>query len=169
MTNAIVGGRRVRLKLLERGDGPLIRRFYYRLSPDTIYRRFMGPVIAPDDALLQRLTDVDHCDRDALVALDERGIAGIARYAAAPGRNAFDVAIVVADDWQRRGLGRMLMRRLGHIARMRGISSFHATILGDNRRAQAFVRSLSPLVRMRVEAGMVEAEIPLRRSRIVTE
>jgi len=43
MTKATVGGRRVRLRLLERADERLIRRFYYRLSPDTIYRRFLGP------------------------------------------------------------------------------------------------------------------------------
>lgn len=161
MTSAVVGGRRIGLRLLERDDESLIRRFYYRLSPDTVYRRFMGPVVPPADAVVRRLIDVDHCNRDALVAFDEQGIAGIARYAATPGRDVCDVAVVVADDWQRRGLGRMLMRRLGHIARLRGITSFHATILGDNRRAQAFVRSLSARVTMRVESGVVEADIPL--------
>jgi GNAT superfamily N-acetyltransferase len=164
MTSAVVGGRRVSLRLLERDDESLIRRFYYRLSPDTVYRRFMAPVVPPADALVRRLTDVNHCDRDALVAFDEQGIAGIARYAVAPGGDIYDVAVVVADDWQRRGLGRMLMQRLSHIARLRGITSFHATILGDNRRAQAFVRSLSARVTMRVESGVVEAEIPLRHS-----
>lgn len=164
MTSAVIGGRRVSLRLLERDDESLIRRFYYRLSPDTVYRRFMAPVVPPADALVRRLTDVNHCDRDALVAFDEQGIAGIARYAVATGGNACEVAVVVADDWQRRGLGRMLMRRLSHIARLRGITSFHATILGDNRRAQAFVRGLSPWVTMRVESGTVEADIPLRAS-----
>jgi GNAT superfamily N-acetyltransferase len=166
MSWVILGGRKIRFRLLERSDESLIRNFYYRLSPDSIYRRFMGPVVPPADALIQRLTNVDHCDRDALVALDERGIAGIARYAATPGRNSCEVAIVVADDWQRKGLGRMLMRRLGHIARVRGITSFHATILGDNRRAQAFIRGLSKRTTMRFDSGVVEAEIPLRPSRI---
>lgn len=163
MTGTVVGGRKVNLRLLERGDESLIRRFYYRCSPVTVYRRFLLPVVPPADALVQRLIDVDHRDRDALVAFDDHGIAGIARYAAAPGGNSYEVAIVVADDWQRKGLGRMLMRRLGHIARLRGIRSFHATILGDNRGAQAFMRSLSPRVTMRVESGLVEADIPLRQ------
>jgi GNAT superfamily N-acetyltransferase len=166
MSSAIVSGRKIRFRLLERDDEGLIRSFYNRLSPDTVYSRFMGPVVPPADALIQSLIDVDHCDRDALVALDERGVAGIARYAVLPGRKAYEVAIVIADDWQRRGLGGMLMRRLGHIARLRGIVSFHATILGDNRRAQAFIRGLSTRTTMRFESGVIEADIPLRPPRI---
>jgi predicted N-acetyltransferase YhbS len=111
MMGALVGGHRVNLRLLERGDESLIRRVCYRCSPDTLYRRFLSPVLPPANALVQRLIDVDHRDRDALVAFDDHGIAGIARYAPAPGGNSYAVAIVVADDWQRKGLGRMLMRR----------------------------------------------------------
>jgi len=150
------------LRLLEPEDVNLIRRFYSRLSPETIYRRFMGPVLPPADDLCRRLTDIDHRDRDALIALDARGIAGVARYATFPGQGMYDVAVVVADDWQGKGLGRLLMRRLAHIARLRGISSFHATMFGDNQRALALVRSLSPRATFRFDAGEVEADIPLR-------
>jgi len=150
------------LRLLEPEDVNLIRRFYSRLSPETIYRRFMGPVLPPADDLCRRLTDIDHRDRDALIALDTRGIAGVARYATFPGGCVYDVAVVVADDWQGKGLGRLLMRRLAHIARLRGISSFHATMFGDNHRALALVRSLSPRATFQFDAGEVEADIPLR-------
>jgi GNAT superfamily N-acetyltransferase len=111
--------------------------------------------------LLKKLVDVDHCDREALIALDEQGIVGVARYGTDNG-GSHDVAVVVADDWQGRGLGGMLIRRLAHIARMRGIASFHATMLGDNGRAHSLVRGLSPHVTMRFESGYVEADIPLR-------
>jgi len=80
-----------------------------------------------------------------------------------PNGSDYDVAVVVADDWQGRGLGRMLIRRLAHIARRRGISRFHATMLGDNRRAQALVLGLAPTATMRFSGGVIEAEIPLRR------
>jgi GNAT superfamily N-acetyltransferase len=162
MTSAVIGGQRIRLRLLETDDANLIRRFYWRMSRDTIYRRFMGPVVPPADALVRRLIDVDHRDRDALIALDARGIAGVARYASTPGRPEYDVAVVVADDWQGKGLGRLLMRRLAHIARLRGISSFHATMFGDNGRAVALVRSLSPRATFRYDSGEIEADIPLR-------
>jgi quercetin dioxygenase-like cupin family protein len=120
------------------------------------------PVVPPADELMGRLIDLDHCDRDALIALDARGIAGVARYAALPGQSAYDVAVVVADDWQGKGLGRLLIRRLGHIARLRGISRFHATMFGDNRRALALVRGLSRRATFQYASGKIEADIPLR-------
>jgi GNAT superfamily N-acetyltransferase len=162
MTSTVISGRRLSLRLLERGDADLIRQFYGRLSSETIYRRFLSPITLPNEALVRRLVDIDHHDRDALIALDEQGIAGIARYGAAPSSTNHEVAVVVADDWQGRGLGSLLLRRLAHIARLRGISSFHATMLGDNRRAQALVLGLSPRTSMHFEAGYLEADIPLR-------
>jgi GNAT superfamily N-acetyltransferase len=159
----MVGGRRLTLRLLEPSDSDLIRQFYWRLSPETIYRRFLGPVVPPADALVRQLTNIDHRHRDALIAIDALGIAGIARYAAFPGSTVHDLAVVVADDWQRHGLGGLLTRRLAHIARLRGISRFHATMSGDNHRAQSMVRRMSPRATLTFESGMVEAEIPLRR------
>ena len=76
MTSAVIGRQRIELRLLERDEANLIRRFYWRLSRATIYRRFMGPVLPPTNDLCRRLTDVDHRHRDALIVLDARGIAG---------------------------------------------------------------------------------------------
>jgi GNAT superfamily N-acetyltransferase len=161
MTTTVVSGTRVSLRLLQPGDSELIRNFFRRLSSETIYRRFLSPVTAPNDALVKRLVDIDHCDREALIALDDLGIVGVARYGT--GRDAtHDVAVVVADEWQGRGLGTLLMRRLAHIARLRGIATFHATMLGDNLRAQSLVRGLSASTTMHFEDGYMEAEIPLR-------
>jgi GNAT superfamily N-acetyltransferase len=160
MTSTVVGGGRVWLRLLEPGDTNLLRLFYWRLSSETIYRRFLSPIKPPANALIKRLVDIDHHDREALIALDERGIVGVARYGTTG--LTHEVAVVVADDWQGRGLGRLLLRRLAHIARARGIASFHATMLGDNRRAQSLVLGLSPRTQMHFEDGYLEADIPLR-------
>jgi GNAT superfamily N-acetyltransferase len=123
----------------------------------------MAPIKAPSNALVARLVDIDHCDREALIALDERGILGVARYGSAGATH--DVAVVVADEWQGRGVGALLLRRLANIARARGITSFHATMLGDNRRAQSLVLGLAPKTRIRFEAGYLEADIPLKAQR----
>jgi GNAT superfamily N-acetyltransferase len=161
MTSTVVDGRRIRLRLLQPGDADLIRRFFWRLSKETVYRRFFSPITLPNEPLLQKLVDVDHCDREALIALDEQGIVAVARYGTGPG-GSHDVAVVVADDWQGRGLGGMLIKRLAHIARMRGIESFHATMLGDNARAHSLVLGLSRNATMRFDGAYVEADIPLR-------
>jgi GNAT superfamily N-acetyltransferase len=161
MTSTVVDGRRVWLRLLQRADAELITRFYWRLSSETVYRRFFSPIRLPNETLLEKLVDVDHCDREALIALDDQGIVGVARYGTAPG-GSHDVAVVVADDWQGRGLGALLIRRLAHIARLRGIASFHATMLGDNLPARSLVLGLSRRATMRYEGGYLEADIPLR-------
>ena len=161
MTSAVVDGLRVRLRLLQRGDDDLLSRFFWRLSSETVYRRFFSPIRLPNDTLLKKLIDVDHCDREALIALDDQGIVGVARYGTGDG-GSHDVAVVVADEWQGRGLGALLIRRLAHIARLRGISSFHATMLGDNQRAQALVLGLSRNAKLRYDGGYLEADIPLR-------
>jgi len=160
MTSTVLGGRRLWLRLLEPNDANLLRRFFWRLSSESVYRRFLSPIKAPSNALVERLVDIDHCNREALIALDERGIVGVARYGTVGATH--DIAVVVADDWQGRGVGALLLRRLAHIARARGITSFHATMLGDNRRAQSLVLGLSPKTKIRFEAGYLEADIPLR-------
>ena len=160
MSTAVLGQERLVLRLLEPSDERLIRRFYYRLSLDTIYRRFLSPVVPPADNLVRRLMNVDHRRREALIALDKDGIAGVARYAPF-GEGGFEVAIVVADDRQGLGLGTILMRRLGHIARARGINSFHATIQAENRRAVRFLQRISPRASFRFVDGVIEAEVPL--------
>lgn len=160
MSTAGIGAERMVVRLLEPADEAMIRQFYYRLSMDTIYRRFLSPVVPPADSLVRRLMDVDHCKREALIALDRQGIAGVARYA--PFGDGYDVAVVVADAWQSQGLGTMLMRRLGHIARHRGITRFHATIQAENRRVVRWLRRLSPRASFRFVDGVIEADIPIQ-------
>src|SRR5260370_7683417 len=99
----------------------------------------MAPIKAPPNAHVATLGDIDHCDREALIALDERGIVGVARYGTVGATH--DVAVVIADDWQGRGLGVLLLRRLAHIARARGTRQFHAPILVHNRRTHPPVLS----------------------------
>ena len=164
MSTLVVAGKPLVLRLLEPSDEALIRGFYNRLSFETVYKRFMSPIVPPANNVVRMLMNIDHCGREALIAIDGEGIAGVARYAPF-GANGHDVAIVIADSWQGRGLGTMLMRRLGHIARARGIKSFHATLLAENRGAKRFLQRLSPAATFKFVDGVVEAELPLTRTR----
>jgi GNAT superfamily N-acetyltransferase len=163
VSTAVVAGQAVGLRLLEPSDRELICSFFQRLSPETVFRRFMAPVVPPAEEMVRRLLNVDHCGREALVAVDVEGVAGIARFAPF-GPQGHEVAIVIADEWQRRGLGTLLMTRLAHIARARGIASFHATLLAENRGARLFLQHFSPRATFRFVDGVIEADVPLRRS-----
>ena len=90
------------LAQLEPSDGEALRRLFYRLSPETVYRRFMSPLARPEQARPERLLDVDHKDREAIVAVVEGEIVGVARYSRKPGTDVAEMAVVVADEYQRR-------------------------------------------------------------------
>lgn len=110
--------------------------------------RFFGPVDHLSDSQLIYLTDVDHHDHEALVALDHEtgeGV-GVGRFVRVGGTVA-EPAIAVADDWQRRGVGSRLLDELVERAREEGIREFAATVLADN---SAAIAVLSHLGRTRV-------------------
>jgi GNAT superfamily N-acetyltransferase len=157
-------GRTVSLRPLRDDDGERLRRLFFRLSPLSVYRRFMSPLPAPREDGLRRLLDVDHCEREALAALDGDDIVAVARYARLPGFEAAEIAVVVADDWQRDGLGHLLLERLGRLALRRGIRNFQASVLGDNAPALQLVRSMFPGSRAHWQTGVAEFEIPLSRA-----
>jgi GNAT superfamily N-acetyltransferase len=154
-------GRSVCVRPLRADDGERLRRLFFRLSPLSVYRRFMSPLPAPREEGLRRLLDVDHCEREALAALDGDDIVAVARYARLPGSESADIAVVVADDWQRDGLAHLLLERLARLATTHGIGHFQATVLGDNAPALQLVHSLFPASRARWATGVAEFEIPL--------
>src|ERR1700730_6834344 len=88
---------------------------FQRLSELSRYRRFLSPTAQLSDKQLRYLTDIDHHDHEALVAIDPatRDGLGVARYVRSRARpDEAEFAVAVADDWQQRGLGTALLRRL---------------------------------------------------------
>jgi acetyltransferase len=97
--------------------------------------------------MLARFTQVDYDRELALVALtgagtDAAAFAGVARYIANPDRTTAEFAIVVGDEWQRRGVGAVLMRGLIVCAKRRGFDRLIGMVLRENERMIEFVRSL---------------------------
>src|SRR5437016_9334639 len=104
-----------------------------RLSEQTRYFRFFGayPNIPPRD--LERFTVVDYDKRAAIVATLGDDLVGVARYEGlSPG--VAEVAFVVEDAHQGRGLGPVMLEHLAAAARGRGVTTFEADVLPDNRR-----------------------------------
>jgi GNAT superfamily N-acetyltransferase len=161
MDMAVVMSGSVRMRPLQPDDRERLRRLFYRLSPLSVYRRFASPLRWPRDDCLDRLMDVDHVDREAIAALEGDEIVAVARYFRQPCADSAEVAVVVADDWQRRGLGILLLSRLGRLAHRRGIRAFTGTALGENRPVFEMIRRLGRRSTLRWAAGQVEFEIPL--------
>jgi acetyltransferase len=117
-----------------REDHDLVARFLSSLGKDSHYQRHFQHGAAPDLDLLQRLDAVDYRRRMALVAVTVAGsrevVVAHAEYVAEDGRA--ELAMVVADGWQRRGLGSHLLRRLMHCAALAGLREIHGQVLASN-------------------------------------
>jgi acetyltransferase len=104
-----------------------------------------------------RLLDIDYRDTMAIGALMPAGqperIIGVSRYARPPGATTAECAIVVADEWQGRGIGTELMRSLGAAALANGITAFEGWSLADNTRIQGWARRFGFDVRTEPNSG----------------
>jgi acetyltransferase len=143
---------------------------FERLSELSRYRRFLSPTSRLNATQLAYLTEVDHHDHEALVAIDPTSSHGlaVARYVrSAQNPREAEFAVAVADDWQRRGLGTALLGQLAARARAEGITRFTGSVLEDNRPMRGLLRSLGEFQQRDAQDGTLEVwldipEDPLR-------
>ncbi|MGW3767990.1 N-acetyltransferase family protein [Actinomadura verrucosospora] len=143
-------------------DRDRVRRMSDRLSAASLYMRFFSGTPRLPDHYVGLLEGLDHWDREALVALDGDEILGIAEYVRDATRAwRADLAVLVADPWQRRGLGRALVGCLSELAGRRGVTEFGADVILTNRQALMFVRSGWPAARSSRDGGSARFRLPL--------
>ena len=110
---------------------------FSRVSPETIHRRFHVPYPdVPERTLALMLDAEDHHDKESLVAVaqEEEEVVGHAMYARLRDGGEAEMAIIVEDGWQSKGVGKLLLCELAQRAKLRGIETFTAEVLGENRR-----------------------------------
>jgi RimJ/RimL family protein N-acetyltransferase len=135
---------------------------FEKLSPESRYRRFFSPLDRLSDRDLTYLTEVDHHDHEALIAHSEPGEPlGVARYVRGNDPHKAEVAVVVVDDWQGRGVATALLHRLADRAREEDVQVFTATILTDNRDAFGLMRTLGGARRVGPPSTTTDIEIEL--------
>ncbi len=107
---------------------------------------------------IERLIDVDHWHREALVAWTPppRAPVGVARYSRREQFDRAELAVAVVDEWQRRGVGRALLEALSRRALRAGVRHFELSTLIDNHGAMALVRHAGPLQPIALEGGVAE-------------
>jgi RimJ/RimL family protein N-acetyltransferase len=138
-------GSTIRLRPVRSEDKSLFVTAIERLGPDSRYSRFLSPHGRLTGSELRYLTEIDHHEHEAIVALDARGRGGIGvarfiRKAGAPDTAEFAFAVV--DEWQGRGVGTALLHRLMERARDEGISRITATVLRSNRPSIELMREI---------------------------
>jgi GNAT superfamily N-acetyltransferase len=142
-------------------SGPLRERFV-DLSPESVRLRFHGLRRSPSEGEASQFSNVDFVDRVALVATLGTGpqqlIAG-GRYIVdgeGPNRDRAEIAFLVLDDYQGKGIGSLLLQHLAVIGRAQGVREFQADVLADNHRMiGVFERSGFPITRS-TDVGVVQ-------------
>jgi len=128
-------GSTVLVRPIKPEDETLEAAFVNGLSQNSRYQRFLNQVKELPPRLLARFTHIDYDRELALVALaPESGeFIGVARYAPNDDGSSAEFALTVADAWQGRGLGHVLLVKLVASARAAGYKALDGTILADNR------------------------------------
>lgn len=149
------------------GDEERVHRFLDGLSPRTRTLRFFTGLGRPSASLVRMLLTVDE-RRDVLVALHGPEVVGHAMSYRGEGADV-EVAVVVADRWQGRGLGPRLMDALLARAAGRGATTVAMDVLGENRRALRMIRRIWPDARMRVTSGSIAVTAMIHRGAVFAE
>ena len=155
-------GSTVHLRGIEPADADLIVALHSRLSERTRYLRYFSPYprIPPRD--LERFVNVDHHDREAIVASSGPDLIAVARYERlGEGAPDAEVAFVVEDAHQGRGLGSVMMEHLAARARAVGISRFVAEVLPNNSRMIRVFSDAGYEVARQYADGVVHLTFPI--------
>jgi acetyltransferase len=157
----------IRIRPIEPGDRDGLLQFYEALSEDSLSLRFHGASKGIADRAARLFCGPDHEHREGLVAvLDEPGNAGltiVGHLCLEPsGPDEVEMAVAVADAWQRHGIGRRLLVAAMAWAECHGIDRLRASMLSTNVAILGLLKSMGRVVTLTLPgAGVVEATIDL--------
>ncbi|XRQ13321.1 GNAT family N-acetyltransferase [Actinomadura welshii] len=150
------------LRPIRPADGDSLREFHARLSPESIYYRFFSPRPRLSDRDVEHFTTVDHDRRVALIATIGEVMVAVVRYDRLSDRpETAEVAFLVEDAHQGRGLGPVLLEHIAAAARERGVRRFVASVLPENRRMTRVFREAGYRAEQRFEEGVIELVLDL--------
>ena len=153
-------GSNIHIRPIRPDDAPRLQELYSRLSRHTAYQRFFTVMkrLPPDWARI--LATVDYRRRLALLAEHDGAhgveLVGVGRYEPTDEPDTVEVAFVVQDGWQNRGLGTILFREVLDAAAARGVERFRAYVLADNRRMLDLITRLGDVHERKTEQAVTE-------------
>lgn len=160
-------GRVAHLRPITGDDEQLMVEFYEQVSAESKYLRFFAPMPTLSDKDVTRFTHVDHLDRVALVLTVAGKMIAVGRFdrldeghGGAPG-TAAEVAFLVQDAHQGRGIAQLLLEHLAQAGRERGIEKFVAEVLPENARMIQIFREAGYRVAGGFTDGVMRLEFPI--------
>jgi acyl-CoA synthetase (NDP forming)/RimJ/RimL family protein N-acetyltransferase len=148
------------LRPIRPADADRLVAFYDRVSPESKYLRFFVPYPRLTDRDVQRFTRVDYVDRVALIVTLGEDMIAVGRYDRIEDDHA-EVAFLIEDAHQGRGIAQLLLEHLAQAARERGITRFVAEVLPENRRMAKVFADAGYRVSKGMEDGVLAVEFPI--------
>jgi acetyl coenzyme A synthetase (ADP forming)-like protein len=165
-------GSRILLRPIKEDDVERWLDFISRLSHRTKYLRFHSvPKLGSEEAI--RFCSVDYNNAFAFVAevlRDQRQeIIAIGRYSRLPTKSSAEVAFVIEDAYQGKGIGTKLMEWLANVARDNNITTFEAYVLAENIEMMNVFKDYGFHVTSELEEGVYRVTFPIARTKLVTQ
>jgi acetyltransferase len=163
-------GTQVTLRPIRPEDEPLMVKFHQSLSERSVYFRYFYPARLEQRVAHERLTRICFLDYDREIALlaehiaadtGEHQILGVARLSRLHGKNSAEVAVLVGDQYQRRGLGIELLRRLVQVARDEHLRTLQAYILSENIEMQKLMQKVGFRISRSEDPAVLSAVLDL--------
>jgi len=162
-TYVLSDGTQVTFRPVHPTDAPRMRELFYALSQQTMYYRFMSSQRIVSWQQIKDFVYIDHRNDVAIVGTlpEAHGeeIIALGNYYLDPKTNRAEVAFVVHDKWQRRGIGTFLLGYLARIARRNGIRGFTAEVLAENKAMQAVINKSNLKVRSQLNGNVYHYEL----------
>jgi acyl-CoA synthetase (NDP forming)/RimJ/RimL family protein N-acetyltransferase len=158
----LLDGGAARLRPIRADDADSLVEFYARVSPESKYMRFFAPYPELSQRDVERFTRVDYFSRTAFVVTIGRAIVAVGRYDVVDDANQqAEVAFLVEDHHQGRGIAQLLLEHLAQAGRERGLTAFVAEVLPDNVRMIQTFREAGYHIARAYEDGVVRLEFPI--------
>ena len=159
-------GLTIRLRSLRHSDKGQLIELFRRCSPESIRYRFLSTIKSLPIEMLERLLTVDGAQQVALVVVQGEGaderIVAVGRYNAEKDRpQVAEVAFLVEDAFQKRGIGTLLLDHLAEVARQHGITHFSADVLVDNHVMLSVFRKAGYALTSSASYGVTHLEFPI--------
>jgi acyl-CoA synthetase (NDP forming)/GNAT superfamily N-acetyltransferase len=158
----LTDGSTVHIRPIAPGDAPAIVAMHGQFSERTRYLRYFSPYPQIPERDLRRFVNVDHHDREALVVSAAGRLIAVGRYERlGPEADEAEAAFVVADAFQGRGIGSILLEHLAERARAAGIGRFVAEVLPVNSGMLRVFADAGYQIRRRYADGVVHLDFPI--------
>jgi RimJ/RimL family protein N-acetyltransferase len=159
-------GLEIFLRPVKMSDEPLLKDFFYSLSENSLYRRFISVRKDIPHERLQEFVIIDYTRQMVILAVTQREereeVIGVGQYALDEAAHTAEVGFAVRDDYQNKGIGSELLSYLTFLAKKQGLLGFFAEVLVENKPMLHLFDKMGFEIERRREEGVYELKMMFR-------